>query len=328
MSSPSNIGILALELYIPTTYISQSDLEHYDKESKGKYTIGLGQTEMSCIGDREDINSISATVLLQLLEKHNICPSQIGRIEIGTETIQDKSKSTKTYLMSYLQNSYNIEGVTSYNACYGGVQALFNTVAWMESSSWDGKLGIVIASDIAVYEKGPARPTGGVGAIGILIGPNAPLVLDSLRTSYMEHAYDFYKPIPSSEYPVVDGHFSVNCYLKAVSQCFEDLKRKTGAMTLDALGDYWCFHAPYHKMTIKAFFQIASDDLSSRLPHFDAKDKQSWGIVNEYLKPLWNEKCEKATRLGKRVGNIYCGSLFMSLKSLLAFEDIEEVCEN
>lgn len=261
MSRPSNIGILALELYIPTTYISQSDLESYDKESKGKYTIGLGQTEMSCIGDREDINSISATVLLQLLEKHNICPSQIGRIEIGTETIQDKSKSTKTYLMSYLQSSYNIEGVTSYNACYGGVQALFNTVAWMESSSWDGKLGVVIASDIAVYEKGPARPTGGVGAVGILIGPNASLVLDSLRTSYMEHAYDFYKPIPSSEYPVVDGHFSVNCYLKAISTCFEDLKRKTGAKTLDSLGDYWCFHAPYHKMTVKAFFQIASDDL-------------------------------------------------------------------
>jgi hydroxymethylglutaryl-CoA synthase len=38
-----NIGILALETYFPPTYVSQQDLEQFDKVSKGKYTIGLGQ---------------------------------------------------------------------------------------------------------------------------------------------------------------------------------------------------------------------------------------------------------------------------------------------
>lgn len=35
-----------------------------------------------------------------------------------------------------------------------------------------------MAGDIAVYASGNARPTGGVGAVAMLIGPNAPLVLE------------------------------------------------------------------------------------------------------------------------------------------------------
>lgn len=48
-----------------------------------------------------------------------------------------------------------------------------------------------------MYPKGPARPTGGAGAIAILVGPNAPLVFDNVRSTFMDEAYDFYKPDPS-----------------------------------------------------------------------------------------------------------------------------------
>ena len=57
-----------------------------------------------------------------------------------------------------------------------------------------GRYGIVVSADIAVYPKGPARPTGGCGAIAILIGPNAPLVFENLRSTFIDNAYDFYKP--------------------------------------------------------------------------------------------------------------------------------------
>lgn len=61
----------------------------------------------------------------------------------------------------------------SLNACYGGTAALFNAVNWVESRAWDGRLAIVVAADIAMYAAGPARPSGGCGAIAMLIG--APL---------------------------------------------------------------------------------------------------------------------------------------------------------
>ena len=46
------------------------------------------------------------------------------------------------------------------------------------------------------FLEGPARPTGGAGAVAMLIGPNAPIHFEhGLRSSYFENAYDFYKPV-------------------------------------------------------------------------------------------------------------------------------------
>lgn len=115
-----------------------------------------------------------------LIEKYNIDPNSIGRIDVGTETIIDKSKSTKTVLMDYFAEAGNtdIEGVDSKNACYGSTAALFNAVNWVESASWDGRNAIVVGGDIAIYAEGSGRPTGGAGAVAILIGPDAPLALE------------------------------------------------------------------------------------------------------------------------------------------------------
>lgn len=113
--------------------------------------------------------------------------------------------------MQLFQESKNhdIEGVTSTNACYGSTNALFNTINWIQSETYDGnyilfliviigRYGIVVSADVAVYAKGSARPTGGVGAIAMLIAPNAPLVFDNLRSTFIDNAYDFYKPDPSN----------------------------------------------------------------------------------------------------------------------------------
>ena len=115
-----------------------------------------------------------------LLEKYNVDPKSIGRIDVGTETAVDLSKASKTFLMDLFASHGNtdIEGVDSKNACYGSTAALFNAVNWVESSSWDGRNALVVCGDIAIYAEGSGRPSGGAGACAILIGPNAPLVLE------------------------------------------------------------------------------------------------------------------------------------------------------
>jgi hydroxymethylglutaryl-CoA synthase len=35
--------------------------------------------------------------------------------------------------------NHDIEGVTSINACYGSTNALFNTLNWIQSNTYDGK---------------------------------------------------------------------------------------------------------------------------------------------------------------------------------------------
>ena len=68
-TNQKNVGILAIEVYTPSTYISQSDLEEHSGVSKGKYTLGLGQDGLGITGDAEDVNSLSLTVVHSLLEK-------------------------------------------------------------------------------------------------------------------------------------------------------------------------------------------------------------------------------------------------------------------
>lgn len=50
-------------------------------------------------------------VVRDLMRYNNILPSQVGRLEIGTETLVDKSKSTKTHLMTLFENNHDIEGI-------------------------------------------------------------------------------------------------------------------------------------------------------------------------------------------------------------------------
>ena len=101
-----------------------------------------------------------------------------GRLEVGTESILDRSKGVKTVLMQLFEDNTELEGIDTINACYGGTSALFNAVQWVESSNWDGRFALVVAADIAIYSVGNARCTGGAGAIAMVVGPNAALVLD------------------------------------------------------------------------------------------------------------------------------------------------------
>lgn len=67
-----DVGILAMEIYFPSQYVDQSELESFDGVSKGKYTVGLGQLKMGFCEDREDIHSVCLTVVQSLMEKKKL----------------------------------------------------------------------------------------------------------------------------------------------------------------------------------------------------------------------------------------------------------------
>ena len=80
-STENNVGILAMEVYFPPSYVTQRDLEVANNVSAGKYTLGLGQESMAFTGDAEDINSIALTVVHNLLDKYSI--SHADFLDIG-----------------------------------------------------------------------------------------------------------------------------------------------------------------------------------------------------------------------------------------------------
>ncbi|KAK7794111.1 hypothetical protein R5R35_012605 [Gryllus longicercus] len=346
-SWPENVGIRAIELIFPSQYVDQTELEKYDGVSEGKYTIGLGQAKMGFCGDREDINSLCLTVVSKLMERNNIDYGSIGHLEVGTETLLDKSKSVKSVLMQLFEKSGNtdIEGVDTINACYGGTAALFNAVSWVESSAWDGRFALVVAGDIAVYAKGSARPTGGAGAIAMLIGPDAPLVMErGVRASYMRHAYDFYKPDLSSQYPTVDGKLSIQCYLSALDHCYQLYCSKAAKMLPLENGvkrfqlnyfDAVLFHSPYCKLVQKSLARLMLNDfiltdkkeIPTKYPGFekfsDVKleetyfDRDVEKAFMDLSKKVFEEKTKPSLLLANQVGNMYTPSLYGGLVSLL-----------
>lgn len=348
---PKNVGIKAIEVYFPAQYVDQIDLEKFDGVSAGKYTIGLGQAKMGFCNDREDINSLCLTVVNRLLDRYDIKPEDIGRLEVGTETILDKSKSVKSVLMQLFEpsGSTDIEGVDSTNACYGGTAALFNAISWIESSAWDGRLAVVVAGDNAVYSSGSARPTGGAGAIAMVIGPDAPLVFDrGFRATCMRHVYDFYKPNLYSEYPVVDGKLSIECYLSALDNCYQKYCEKANRVNSDkavslANFDTILFHSPYCKLVQKSFARLAfidflnlpKDQISKSYPELekfhDAKlentyfDKDIEKAFVSSSKSDFARKTQPSLLIANQVGNMYTPSVYSGLVSLLVSKPIEEL---
>lgn len=344
---PKDVGILAIEVYIPSNYVEQTDLEEFDKVSAGKYTVGLGQNRMVFCNDREDVNSLCLTVVSNLLERYGISPNDIGRLEVGTETIIDKSKSTKTILMQLFGENSDLEGVDSTNACYGGTAALFNSVNWVESSAWDRRLALVVCADIAIYAKGAARPTGGAGAIAMLVGPNAPLIIErGVRSSYFSHAYDFYKPDLASEFPMVDGPLSIICYFSALDKAYNRYKEKStkadGVKTVNTIADFDAilFHCPFTKMVRKSFARLAYNDYLAlpegerhmSVPQVTVEEsffnKEIEKTFMDVSKKQFEALTDSSLWLAKEVGNMYTPSLYGGLASYLHNKSADELYGN
>lgn len=298
-----------------------------------------------------DVCSLALTAVSSLLKKYSISPTSIGRLEVGTESPIDKAKSVKTVLTQLFEPAGNtsLEGADTTNACYGATNALFNAVNWVESRSWDGRDAVVVASDIALYDKPASRPTGGAGCVAMLVGPGAVLAVDPvLRGTYMTHAYDFYKPDVKVEYPVVNGHESLRCYVSALDKCYERLRARRDSAASDPveavegivdLFDYMAFHTPNCKLVGKSYGRLLYNDC------LRARDHPASAPVPPELRSLSYEESLRSKELEKmfvalsrerfeaRVepciaapslcGNMYTASLFCSLISLISNIDSE-----
>ncbi|KFR14479.1 Hydroxymethylglutaryl-CoA synthase, cytoplasmic, partial [Opisthocomus hoazin] len=323
---PRDVGILALEVYFPAQYEEQEDLERYDGVEAGKYTRGLGQQQMGFCAAHEDINSLCLTVVQRLVERRRLSWDAIGRLEVGTETVIDKSKAVKTVLMQLFHDSGNtdVEGIDTTNACYGGTASLFNAAAWVESSAWDGRYAVVVCGDIAVYATGNARPTGGAGAIAMLVGPNAPLVLE--RGQCCE--------TPGLTSAVPGGRTSTfQLWMELLTSS------RTSSARPIPLDDFKfiIFHTPFCKLVQKSVGRLLLNDFLAA-PHPDTAaglykglqpfrdvkledtytSKEVEKAFQTASQEIFNQKTKPSLLLSSRNGNMYTPSMYGCLASLLA----------
>ncbi|OUM63664.1 hypothetical protein PIROE2DRAFT_43254 [Piromyces sp. E2] len=315
-----NVGIIGLATYIPSTTVSMTKLEAHDN-CQGKYTISLGQKYMSLTAPNEDVVSMALNAVKRLMKKMNLKPSDIGRIQIGTETPVDLSKSVKTFIVEqfFEQGITDIEGVDNVNACFGSTAALFDTVAWMQSDFWNGRYAIVVGTDISQGEDIYHFLTGS-SAVALLIGPNANLVVEPDRGIFSNSTFDFYKPYGyKNHYPVVDGKYSIECYLNSLNSCYEQLKKKTGSETEFLDHQFGVFHNSSVSLTRKGFNSLIEKEISKVLPNAKALEKR------KFISKIYKERVEASTLMTANMGCMYNASVLngiISLNESLTPEDI------
>mmetsp|Transcript_155323 Transcript_155323/g.282450 ORF Transcript_155323/g.282450 Transcript_155323/m.282450 type:complete len:872 (-) Transcript_155323:187-2802(-) len=288
----ANVGYHTIEIYYPQFYFKQIEMEEWDADPSrygpsviGKYTKGVGQIEARYPTDDEDPVSYAMTATHRLLERierdgfnetarysvdgkaHSIW-NAVGRLDIGSESLIDRSKSMKAYLMDMFERFGdaatglgNIEGVDMYNACYGGQAAHLCCLNWVESDRWDGRYAICIPTDIS--DAGPdfMFVVGAATAAG-LIFPDAPLAHYSDRCSAILHRFDFFKPVGWHHMgPVTDGKYSIAAYMECIDICYGTLRKKSNDQRLLSITDYNVFHTGggYHVVK-KAFDRVLRND--------------------------------------------------------------------
>tara|TARA_Y200000002_G_C22681623_1_gene664344 strand:- start:1897 stop:3315 length:1419 start_codon:yes stop_codon:yes gene_type:complete len=200
----SKIGIDAISYYVPSIYLSIEELSKNRELDYEKLSKGLGLEKMAVADSNEDPSSFAANALIDLFEKNNLNPKEIGRIYMGTESALDASKPSATYatdlVEQFLSPKFGERSLRNCDitdmtfACIGGVDALQNTIDWISRNP--GKKAIVVTSDLSKYElNSSGEYTQGAGAVALLISENPSIItIENQWGIATKSENDFFKP--------------------------------------------------------------------------------------------------------------------------------------
>jgi hydroxymethylglutaryl-CoA synthase len=297
------IGIDAIAFSIPQAYVELSDLALARGVPASKYASGIGVTRMAIAGPDEDPVALAVNAARRAIRLSGTSPDDIGLCVTGTETAVDHSKPVAAFVHGLLGLSPACRAFETKHACFGGTAGLLGALDWIASGSARGRAALIVCTDIARYALGSAgEPTQGAGAVAFVVRERPRLVAleVGMSGSYARDVYDFWRPLGRRE-ALVDGHFSVACYLDALAGAYREWLRLAGDGEPLART---CYHVPYGKMAIKAH---------RRRKEIDGKGEQE-------ADASFAVEVAPSLALPSQVGNIYTGSLYLALASLLHTE--------
>ena len=319
------VGIEALAIAVPRCYVDIEELARARGVDPAKYTSGLGAKEMAVADPGEDSVALAASAVARLLRTHSVDPSRIGMLVVGTETGVDHSKPVASHVQGLLRLPRTMRVYDTQHACYGGTAGLMAATEWIASGAGAGRVAVVVCSDIARYGLNTAgEPTQGAGAVALLVSEQPDLLaLDvGLNGSCSMDVYDFWRPVGRRE-ALVDGHYSIQCYLDALSGAYRGWRERALAHEVVRWGQSLpgeqlariLYHVPFCKMARKAHTQLRLSDLEDQ-PNGPAMTAEA---REERAKSSASFEAQVASSLtlNSRVGNVYTASLYLALAGLL-----------
>jgi len=307
-----SVGIDQIGVYFPRHVLSLDRLAAARHVPEEKIHQGLGCYKMAISAPWEDAVTLGANASARLLAQAQVDPDEIGLLLAATETAVDHAKPVSIFLHDLLGISRNCRVFEIKHACYGGTAGMMVAADWIRSGAARGRKALVVSTDIARYPlRSSAEFTQGAGAAALLLSAQPRLLaLDPISGVFAKSVYDFWRPLDKRE-ALVDGKFSVDCYLEALSGAIADYRAAlNGASQISAAPFHkqlaaLLYHTPFPKMAYKAHLRLLDTEWrrSGMLPTDPAEEaERSYAALVE----PWLE----AARL---VGNIYTASLYLCL---------------
>lgn len=259
-----------------------------------KLSKGLLLKEQSVAPITEDIVTLGATAADDILTDED--KEAIDMVILATESGIDQSKAAAVFVHGLLDIQPFARSFEMKEACYAATAAL--DYAKLHVEKFPQSKVLVIASDIAKYGIGtPGEPTQGAGAVAMLISQNPRILsFNDDNVAQTRDVMDFWRPNYATT-PFVNGIYSTQQYLDSLKTTWAEYQKRTGLALTDFAAV--CFHLPYPKLALKGLKKILDKSVSE-----EKKDQLQYNFDQSIL-------------YSQRVGNIYTGSLFLGLLSLL-----------
>ena len=288
------IGIDKMASYTPEFALDLTTLAFARGDEPEKYTIGIGQNKQAVIPNFEDVVTMGVNAARKILTVAD--REQIDMVIFATESGIDNSKSAAIYAQRLLGLSSFSRTIELKQACYAGTYGLMQANDYVRAHP--DKRVLVIASDIARYGIAtPGEVTQGGGAIAMIVSQDPKLLAFNDDSVYMsQDVADFWRPLDRTE-AIVDGHLSTDIYKEMFLTLWQRYKQNTNKTLNDFAG--FAFHLPYTKMGKKALDQIIDE----------AQDGQRQRLL---------ANLEASQLFSREVGNLYTGSVYLSLLSLIS----------
>ena len=292
------IGIDKIGFATSQYVLKLQDLAEARGTDPEKLSKGLLLKELSIAPLTEDIVTLAASASNSILTEQE--KEEIDMVIVATESGIDQSKAAAVFVHGLLGIQPFARSFEVKEACYGATAALHYAKLHVENSPKSKVL--VIASDIAKYGVGtPGEPTQGAGSVAMLITQNPRIMaFNNDNVAQTRDIMDFWRPNYSST-PFVNGLYSTQQYLDSLMTTWAEYKKRYNWTTNDFAAI--CFHLPYPKLALKGLKKIMAESLTQE------------------KKDLLQNHFDQSILYSQKVGNIYTGSLFLGLLSLLENTD-------
>ncbi len=124
------IGLEAMRVYVPRSYLDAAELARVNGVDPQKYTIGIGVRRIAIPGPYEDAVTMAYEAASALLSAQDIDSREIGMLIVGSETGVDAAKPIAAYVHGLLNLHPQCRTFDAKHACYSATAALKLAKDW------------------------------------------------------------------------------------------------------------------------------------------------------------------------------------------------------